>query len=87
MKDSQIILIAVPIFIILLLVIFRTIKDSLKFDTIGSLILSVCVSVLATLSLNSTIGKHDKCSKQILLDRIGRHIAGLFNRENLISHK
>lgn len=55
MKDSQIILIAVPIFIILLVVIFRVIKDSLKFDTFASLILSACVSALATIGINSNI--------------------------------
>lgn len=50
-------LILLLIFIILLVIVFRTIKDSLKFDTKASLILSVCVSVLATIALNSkTIG-------------------------------
>ena len=46
-------LIFLPIFIILLVIIFRTIKDSLKFDTKASLILSICVSVLATIALNN----------------------------------
>ena len=48
-------LILLPIFIILLVIIFRTIKDSLKFNAVGSLILSVCVSALATIGLNSNI--------------------------------
>lgn len=48
-------LILLPIFIILLVIIFRTIKDSLKFDAAGSLILSGCVSILATIGLNSNI--------------------------------
>jgi len=48
-------LIMLPIFIILLVIIFRTIKDSLKFDAAGSLILSICVSALATIGLNSNI--------------------------------
>jgi energy-coupling factor transporter transmembrane protein EcfT len=48
-------IILLPIFIILLVVIFRTIKDSLKFDAAGSLILSICVSILATVGLNSNI--------------------------------
>jgi energy-coupling factor transporter transmembrane protein EcfT len=48
-------IILLPIFIILLVVIFRTIKDSLKFDAVGSLILSICVSVLATIGLNSSV--------------------------------
>ena len=48
-------LVLLPIFIILLVVIFRTIKDSFKFDAAGSLILSICVSILATIGLNSNI--------------------------------
>ena len=48
-------IILVPIFIILLLVIFRTIKDSLKFDAKASLVLSICASILATIGLNSNI--------------------------------
>ena len=48
-------IILLPIFIILLMVIFRTIKDSLKFDAVGSLILSICVSVLATIGLNNNV--------------------------------
>ena len=48
-------LILLPIFIILLVVIFRTIKDSLKFDAKASLVLSICASILATIGLNSNI--------------------------------
>jgi len=55
MEHKLNLLILLPIFIILLVVIFRTIKDSLKFDAAGSLILSVCVSILATIGLNSNI--------------------------------
>ena len=43
------------IFIILVVVIFQTIKNSLKFDETTSLILSVCISALATISLNSNL--------------------------------
>jgi len=48
-------IILLPIFIILLVIIFRTIKDSLKFNAAGSLILSICVSILATIGLNSNV--------------------------------
>jgi hypothetical protein len=48
-------IILLPIFIILLVIIFRIIKDSIKFDTAASLILSVCVSVLATVALSSNL--------------------------------
>jgi hypothetical protein len=48
-------IILLPIFIILLMIVFRTIKDSLKFDAVGSLILSICVSVLATIGLNNNL--------------------------------
>ena len=48
-------LILLPIFIILLVVIFRTIKDSLKFDGSASIVFSICVSILATLALNSNL--------------------------------
>jgi len=48
-------IILLPIFVILLVIIFRTIKDSLKFNAVGSLILSICVSVLATIALNSPL--------------------------------
>ena len=46
-------LILLPIFTILLVIIFRTIKDSLKFNAVGSLVLSICVSAIATIGLNS----------------------------------
>jgi len=55
MEHKVNLLILLPIFIILLVIIFRTIKDSLKLDAAGSLILSICVSVLATIGLNSNI--------------------------------
>ena len=55
MKDTFLILVAVPIFIILMTVIFRTIKDSLKFDGPASIVLSICVSILATIALNSNL--------------------------------
>jgi predicted RND superfamily exporter protein len=45
-------LILLPIFIILLVVIFRVFKDSLKFEIVPSVILSICASALATLALN-----------------------------------
>lgn len=48
-------LILLPIFAILLVIIFRTIKDSLKFNAASSLILSICVSALATIGLNGNI--------------------------------
>jgi hypothetical protein len=48
-------LILLPIFIILLVIIFRTIKDSLKFNAAGSLVLSACITSLATIGLNSNI--------------------------------
>ena len=43
------------IFIILVVVIFQTIKNSLKFEETTSLILSVCISALAIISLNSNL--------------------------------
>ncbi|MHB9068809.1 MAG: hypothetical protein ACYC54_00405 [Sedimentisphaerales bacterium] len=55
MKDTFLILVAIPIFIILLVVIFRTIKGSLKFDGPASIVLSICVSILATIALNSNL--------------------------------
>lgn len=48
-------LILLPIFIILLVVIFRAVKDSLKFDGPASIVLSICVSILATIALNSNL--------------------------------
>ncbi|MFA6186338.1 MAG: hypothetical protein WC770_03880 [Phycisphaerae bacterium] len=48
-------LVLLAIFIILLVVISRTVKGSLKFDGPASLILSICVSALATIGLNSNI--------------------------------
>lgn len=55
MEHKVNLLVLLPIFVILLVIIFRTIKDSLKFDAAGSLILSICVSVLATIGLNSNV--------------------------------
>ena len=55
MEHKVNLLILLPVFIILLVIIFRTIKDSLKFNAAGSLILSICVSALATIGLNSNI--------------------------------
>ena len=52
-KFNTIILLLV--FTILLVIIFRTFKDSHQFGSISSLILSVCVSALATIGLNSNI--------------------------------
>ncbi|HBG28995.1 MAG: hypothetical protein A2Y10_14765 [Planctomycetes bacterium GWF2_41_51] len=48
-------LILLPIFIILLVVIFRTIKSSLNVDVVPSLIFSICMSILATIGLNSDL--------------------------------
>ncbi|MDD5134705.1 MAG: hypothetical protein PHP01_04780 [Phycisphaerae bacterium] len=53
MKDLLLIFTVIPVFIILLVVISRTVKESLKFDGPASLILSICVSALATIGLNS----------------------------------
>jgi len=50
-------------FIILLVIIYQTVKQSDIFDTIKSAILSICVSVLATIGLNS----HFKDSIRVLL--------------------
>ncbi|MEN6307701.1 MAG: hypothetical protein ABFD91_08095 [Anaerohalosphaeraceae bacterium] len=41
------------IFVILLVVIYRTIKGSLNYDAKWSVVLSICVSILATLGMNS----------------------------------
>jgi len=43
------------IFVILLVVIYRTIKGSLNYDAKWSLVLSICVSILATLGMNSVL--------------------------------
>ncbi len=43
------------IFIILLVVVFRTVKESLKFNGRASFILSVCISLLATIGLNGNL--------------------------------
>lgn len=53
MIDQLGILIAVPVFIILLITILQPVKQALHFSTTKSAILSVCVSVLATIGLNS----------------------------------
>ncbi len=61
--DSFNILIIGSIFIILLVIIYQTVKQSQFFDTTKSVILSICVSVLATIGLNS----HFKDSIRVLL--------------------
>lgn len=48
---NQIILL--PIFIVLMVIIFHTVKESFKIDVFKSVILSVAVSLLATIALNS----------------------------------
>ena len=53
MIDQLGILIAVPVFIILLITILQPVKQALHFSTTKSVILSVCVSALATIGLNS----------------------------------
>lgn len=53
MIDQLGILIAAPVFIILLITILQPVKQALHFSTTKSAILSVCVSALATISINS----------------------------------
>ena len=53
MIDQLEILIAAPVFIILLITILQPIKQALHFSTTKSAILSVCVSALAIIGLNS----------------------------------
>ena len=53
MIDQLEILIAAPVFIILLITILQPVKQALHFSTTKSVILSVCVSALATIGLNS----------------------------------
>ena len=48
-------IILLPIFIILMVVTFRVIKDSLKFDGPASFIISLCVSALAVIGLNANL--------------------------------
>jgi TRAP-type C4-dicarboxylate transport system permease small subunit len=61
--DSFNILILGPIFIILLVIIYQTVKQSQIFGTKKSAILSICVSTLATIGLNG----HFKDSIEVLL--------------------
>lgn len=53
MIDQLGILIAAPVFIILLITILQPVKRSLHFSATKSVLLSVCVSALATIGLNS----------------------------------
>jgi len=46
-------IILLPIFVILLMVVFCIIKESLKIDEPINWILSICVSILATFALNA----------------------------------
>jgi len=45
-------ILSIPIFIILVVVIFRAIKDGMNFNTVSSVALSVAVSLLAVVGLN-----------------------------------
>ncbi|MEN6385696.1 MAG: hypothetical protein ABFD79_10925 [Phycisphaerales bacterium] len=55
MELKQTFLILLPIFIILLVVTFRTINNSLKFDTLQSLVMSVAISLLAIIGVKDHI--------------------------------
>lgn len=63
MLDPLEILITVPVFIILLITVLQPVKQALHFSTTKSVILSVCVSALATIGLNS----HLKGSAEAIL--------------------
>jgi hypothetical protein len=63
MIDQLEILIAAPVFIILLITILQPVKQALHFSITKSVILSVCVSALAIIGLNS----HFRNSTGVLL--------------------
>ena len=46
------VIVMVPIFIILLVVVFKPIKTAFNFDTFPSCVLSVCVSALCVIGIN-----------------------------------
>ncbi|HBG28997.1 MAG: hypothetical protein A2Y10_14755 [Planctomycetes bacterium GWF2_41_51] len=71
-------LILLPIFIILLVIIFRIFKDSLKVDIVPSVILSICVSILAMIGLNSNTKGIKGITGTILIPYVALAICVLF---------